>query len=206
MKTRPARRSCRLAARSAKRGACASISCVMPVSAWISEGSATPGLTSVDHSETTSKRSTSMTPISVTRSLPGRVPVVSRSTIASGACVSSMDGYGIGLTSYATDVDRTFRGGGRRLHPHAMRVRRCDPGAGGGRLPAMPAGGMAGGEHAHHGLQRLQPMDLSRCVRPSLHVPAGRSVLRPLQRPLHGRAAACEFLHARQGLRAHAEE
>src|SRR5436190_6309361 len=58
---------------------------VIPVNAWISEGTATPGLTSVDHCERTSKPSTSSTPISVMRSLAGRVPVVSRSTMASGA-------------------------------------------------------------------------------------------------------------------------
>src|SRR3954463_10354273 len=99
MKTRPASRSCRSAARTANLGACASMSGVMPLSAWISEGSARPGLTRVDHSDTTSKRSTSTTPISVMRSVPRRVPVVSRSTMASGAwkrsisfagCISSM--------------------------------------------------------------------------------------------------------------------
>src|SRR2546422_10151551 len=65
----------------------------MPVSAWISEGTGTPGFTSVDHSDTTSKRAISSTPTSVTRSAAGRVPVVSRSTIASGAWSRSMDRY-----------------------------------------------------------------------------------------------------------------
>ncbi len=58
----------------------------MPVSAWIGGGIAVPGLTSVDHSEVTSKPSTSMTPISVTRSQAGWPPVVSKSTMASELC------------------------------------------------------------------------------------------------------------------------
>src|SRR5262249_27549595 len=84
-KTRPARRSCRPPASSPKLGAAATISSVMPVSAWIGLGMRPPGLTSVDHSALTSKPSTSSTAISVTRSDAGSVPVVSRSTMASGA-------------------------------------------------------------------------------------------------------------------------
>jgi hypothetical protein len=57
----------------------------MPVSAWIAPGMPLPGLTSVDHWPLTSKRSTSSTAISVMRSEDGSDPVVSRSTIASGA-------------------------------------------------------------------------------------------------------------------------
>jgi len=56
----------------------------MPVSAWIGAGIAPPGFTRVDHSELTSKPSTSMTPISVMRAYAGWLPVVSRSTTASG--------------------------------------------------------------------------------------------------------------------------
>src|SRR5262245_29076683 len=61
------------------------MSLVMPVSAWMAGGIVVSGLTSVDHSEVTSKPSTSSTAISVTRSCAGWPPVVSRSTIASGA-------------------------------------------------------------------------------------------------------------------------
>src|ERR1043165_5570365 len=46
----------------------------MPVSAWIGAGIAAPGFTSVDHSELTSKPSTSITPISVMRSDAGWRP------------------------------------------------------------------------------------------------------------------------------------
>src|SRR6185295_11544848 len=85
MNTRPSRRSYRSPASWAKVGAEATISLVMPVSAWIGLGMPVPGLTSVDHSALTSKPSTSSTAISVTRSEAGSVPVVSRSTMASGA-------------------------------------------------------------------------------------------------------------------------
>src|SRR5262245_47482661 len=57
----------------------------MPVSAWIGEGRRTPGLTSVDQAELTSKPSISSTAISVMRSAAGSEPVVSTSTTASGA-------------------------------------------------------------------------------------------------------------------------
>src|SRR5262245_17359052 len=61
------------------------MSSVMPVSAWIGEGRRTPGLTSVDHAELTSKPSISSTAISVMRSCAGSEPVVSMSTTASAA-------------------------------------------------------------------------------------------------------------------------
>src|SRR5947207_8196227 len=74
-----------------KLGAAATISLVIPVSAWIGAGIEPPGLTSVDHSEVNWKPSTSMTPISVTRSQPGSAPVVSRSTMARGPSSACMD-------------------------------------------------------------------------------------------------------------------
>src|SRR5687767_5010815 len=58
---------------------------VIPVSAWMAGGIRLRGLTSVDHSDTTSPSCTSTTAISVTRCQAGCAPVVSRSTIASGA-------------------------------------------------------------------------------------------------------------------------
>src|SRR3989338_10257691 len=57
----------------------------MPVGAWIAGGIEVPGFTSVDHSDSTSPPATSTTAISVTRSQAGCAPVVSTSTIASGA-------------------------------------------------------------------------------------------------------------------------
>src|SRR6185295_5553657 len=68
----------------------------MPVSAWIAGGMLVPGFTSVDHSEATSPPSISTTAISVTRSQAGWVPVVSRSTIASGASKSGFIAGGAG--------------------------------------------------------------------------------------------------------------
>src|SRR4051812_3289532 len=72
------------------------MSFVMPVSAWISAGIVVSGFTRVDHSEVTSKPSISMTAISVTRSQDAAPPVVSRSTIASGAS-SRSSGEGRGM-------------------------------------------------------------------------------------------------------------
>ena len=53
---------------SAKAGASATMSSVMPVSAWMVGGIRRPGFTSVDHSPTLRPRSTSIRPTSVTRS------------------------------------------------------------------------------------------------------------------------------------------
>src|SRR5512135_172687 len=53
-------------------------------------GMGVPGLTSVDHSPLTSPPSTSITAISVMRSQLAFAPVVSRSTMASGASSSGM--------------------------------------------------------------------------------------------------------------------
>src|SRR5258706_476042 len=66
----------------------------MPWRTWIGAGMVVWGLTSVDHSELTSKPSISSTAISVIRSQPGLPPVVSRSTMASGAS-SRNSGRGI---------------------------------------------------------------------------------------------------------------
>src|SRR3989442_10037714 len=62
----------------------------MPVSVWMPGSMLISGLTSVDHSGASSKPFTSNTAISVTRSCAGCVPVVSRSTIASGASLRPM--------------------------------------------------------------------------------------------------------------------
>src|SRR3989454_6362764 len=62
----------------------------MPVSAWMPGSMPVSGLTSVAPAAASSKPFTSNTGISVTRSCAGCVPVVSRSTIASGASLRPM--------------------------------------------------------------------------------------------------------------------
>src|SRR5207244_6462268 len=56
-----------------------------------------------------------------------------------------------------------------------------------------------------HGLsRRIHAVDVPRCVGPPVRRPAVRPVLRSRLRPLHGRDAPRELLHARQRLRARA--
>src|SRR5262249_35745535 len=87
----------------------------MPVSAWIGAGIAAPGFTSVDHSELASKPSTSITPISVMRYHAGWLPVVSRSTTASGLSRSY-------VTAFLYSIPRHYAGSSRHWH-----VPRLDP-------------------------------------------------------------------------------
>src|SRR5689334_15038358 len=108
----------------------------MPVRAWIGEGRRTPGLTSVDQAELTSKPSISSTAISVMRSPAGSEPVVSTSTMASGAprVTVYLSSRGVTLPEKRADlVKREAEDRNTREHVDAAQKARPD-------LPPQPAG------------------------------------------------------------------
>src|SRR4051794_38780640 len=140
----------------------------MPVSAWIGLGMPPPGLTRVCHCAVTWKPCTSSTAISVTRSDAGSVPVVSRSTMASGASSRRI--------SLRLDVGRLdYLGPFRRVGADALDelLGRAADRLGTDRVEALAqVGGLNAGDHL-----TLQPRDdLTRRARRREHAEPGVEV------------------------------